>query len=159
MSQILPAVLACIVPIVCYVVSLRRTPYANLWGIWTLLVLILAEIVVFGAPHASTVGRTAGSLMGIGALSYLPAMCTEIFAHDLGSINKYRSKPKKISKSTQWEIETKFDYHSKCVINVVRGDSCRFIGSGDPLIDHDAWLDLKVRAEEAVRTYNQENIQ
>jgi hypothetical protein len=97
--------------------------------------------------------------MGIGALSYLPAMCTEIFAHDLGSINKYRSKPKKISKSTQWEIETKFDYHSKCVINVVRGDSCRFIGSGDPLIDHDAWLDLKVRAEEAVRTYNQENIQ
>lgn len=150
-----PLLLGPIVIAVLWFVSLRRTPWPMFWIPFCVVNALGAAAAVAGIEAE---GHTLAGLLAIAAVATLPtaiaATCTEACADEKGEISAWRARHRRrIGRGSRWRVEVRPDKESMGFY-VVHGPSERFIGKADPLADMDAFMEMRVKADQAAETLN-----
>ena len=157
----------------CWLVSLRRTPWAVPWlvgsaGMAGVGVLIEAAVLTI---HHTVPGVVAGLLAGA-VLPGVSAVGTELCAtygpetrhgYD-GSYttkgdpvwrwrNERHASRRRLPSRDRWEVRS-YSIPEGVRLYVERGQAKRLIGEADPLADMDAFMELRVKADQAAETLN-----
>ncbi len=150
---------------VCWLISLRRTPYAALWMVVSVVAGFVAaiEATAAGGAHTTLLARLAVDLAGSLPVAFF-AFCTECTAAESpnGNIGKWRKRhPTTLARPTpDWTVYTVSQEDDAVKVNVGiecgEGDEKRFkrLGTAEPLEDMDAFMELKAQAQSAADTMN-----
>lgn len=141
----------------CWVFSLRRTPYAVLWA------ALLTGSTIFGEALVAVVAGEHHTLGGMLAIELAAAALPLAFVfgtentcaeYPKGEIATWRRRSRRRGlRRGRWTIDCRSTTQGVDVY-VVNGNRERHVGAADPVKDLDAFLELKVRAEDAASTLN-----
>lgn len=162
----MPAIL--LVPVIftacCWLLSLRRTPFALGWLVVSAGVAGIGVLITASADsvHHTIPGLVAASLASCVIPGVLTAVVEECADYSPGTaasdIAKWRHDRRRRSPHDQWVLVTraeKLDSGEHTVwVGVRTNQQTRWIGHADPLVDMDAFMELRVKADQAAETLN-----
>lgn len=151
-----------IVTVLCWLLSLRRTPWAGLWLAFAAGMAGVGMLIVAGVEdtHHTVPGLIAGMLTAC-TLPLLAAGCTEELATSRirdAAIRAWRAEHprRRVGHAEGWRVTT-VPWDDGVSVNVWvgrPGAKSRLIGRADPLADMDAFMELRVKADQAAETLN-----
>jgi hypothetical protein len=149
--------------------SLRRTPWALLWFVISVVVAVLFGVIGVSLAHDPSAHITAAGRAGLEVAFCAPALVAVLFTEISGSedygarrIQKWRESHSdrpgwslRPPATEKWEISFQHDRSSANVrVLVVRGEKSRLVGVADPLAQLDEFMNLKAEAESAATQLN-----
>lgn len=150
---------------VCWLLSLRRTPFAAGWFVISVGLAAFGDLCVTLAEgvHHTIPGIVAATFGGC----VLPGVCAGLVeacalngpGTSTSDIALWRSRPRRRrARVPQWEVVTKAqaqEHGGETVyVGVATATKVRWLGDADPLEDMDAFMELRARADQAVETLN-----
>lgn len=145
----------------CWLLSLRRTPFALGWLVVGAGAAGTGMLIVAGAEsvHHTVPGLVAAALASCVIPGVLTASVEVTAATGPGTsasdIAKWRHDRRRRSHHDRWMVTTTTSEGGEVYVYVARaGAASRLIGRADPLADMDAFMDLRTKAEQAAETLN-----
>lgn len=144
----------------CWLLSLRRTPFALGWLAVGAGAAGAGMLIVAGAEsvHHTVPGLVAASLASCvipGVLTVAVEACAACGPGTSASdISKWRRDHRRRSRRDRWAVSTSPSEGGQIYVYVTRAEASRLIGQADPLTDMDAFMELRVRADQAAETLN-----